>query len=95
MGYLYESWNAAQCDWKRSTVYLRVSSKTGSRRFGVKKWLSKAQLASLHGAEVAELMILHNTEHQPDEVRDHPDCPGMEAGTPPRYDRQSLDQNMR
>ena len=57
MGYLFESWCTAQEEWKKSTIYLTISSKNGTVRRGIKKWMTRMQLEASVGKEVAAAII--------------------------------------
>ena len=82
MQYLFESWCAAGEDWKSSTVYINVTSRSGSVRRGVKRWMCRSEIARLLGDDVCAAIIEHkySIKHLRDtEIRDHPDAPGCEA----------------
>ena len=82
MAYIYESWLAAGENWTQISVYLSATSTTGTRRRGVKRWLTYAEIERQYGATVAKAMVDHklNTpELAENEVRFHPDAPGVEA----------------
>ena len=82
MQYTYESWSAANENWNQSTVYKNITSKTGTVRRGVKKWMSRAEITRLLGAEACEAVIAHKwsvKKLRDTEIRDHPDAPGCEA----------------
>ena len=82
MHFLYESWCSGSEDWKKTTIWLRISSKSGSRHLGVKRWMTRLQMENLLGSDVASAIteakesdpVLKNTE-----CRYHPDAPGVEA----------------
>ena len=60
-----------------------IRSTSGSVRRGVKKWLCKAELIRLFGEDVANAIIAHKMSCKTlmkNEIRDHPDAPGCEAG---------------
>ena len=82
MQYLYESWCAAGENWAKSTVYINITSSSGSIRRGVKRWMCRSELEKLFGQEAAEAIIAHKYSSKrltDTEVRDHPDAPGSEA----------------
>ena len=84
MAYIYESWQTAGEVWTRSSVYLNVTSQSGTVRRGVKRWMTQNELARQYGESVAAAIVdykLSSTELAETEVRWHPDCPGNEAGT--------------
>ena len=81
MAYLYESWLAADEKWVESTVYLTITSTTGTRRRGVKRWLTYAEIEKQYGPVVASAIIQNKLNSQDlceSEVRFHPDAPGCE-----------------
>ena len=82
MTYLFESWcNAGEC-WTKSCVFLNITSTTGSVRRGVKKWMTRKEIADKLGEAVANYVCEHKLNDQKlleTEVRDHPDAPGCEA----------------
>ena len=83
MQYLFESWCAAGENWQSSTVMTNIRSTSGSVRRGVKKWLCKAELIRPFGEDVANAIIAHKMSCKTlmkNEIRDHPDAPGCEAG---------------
>ena len=82
MGYLYESWCSAQEDWRQSTVYMTISSKNGTVKRGIKKWMTRTQMEASVGKEVAAAIIdykLSNETLRQTEVRANPDAPNNEA----------------
>ena len=82
MAYIYESWLQASEVWTRSTVYLNVTCSQGTRRRGVKRWMTRCEIEKQYGESVAMCIIEHklnNPELCEQEVRWHPDCPGVEA----------------
>ena len=82
MTYIYESWLASGEKWTKCSVYLNVTSNMGTRRRGVKKWLTYAEISKQYGERVATAIIEHklaSPELAEEEVRWHPDCPGNEA----------------
>lgn len=83
MSVLFESWNECGADWRKSSIFLQVTSKDKHKRRGVKSWLTKEQLTQRFGSEGAEAIITYKTNDQTlskSEVRDSPDAPGIEAG---------------
>ncbi|CAE7252172.1 unnamed protein product, partial [Symbiodinium sp. KB8] len=82
MAYIYESWLASGENWTQSSVYLNITSSTGTRRRGVKRWLTFAEIERQYGPTVAKAIVDHKLT-TPDlaetEVRFHPDAPGVEA----------------
>ena len=82
MTYIYESWLASGEKWTKCSVYLNVTSNLGTRRRGVKKWLTFAEISKQYGERVATAIVEHklaSPELAEEEVRWHPDCPGNEA----------------
>ena len=78
--YLFESWCNADGDWRKSCVYVNVCSKNSRTRRGVKRWLTYQELVSKLGETVAFAIVEHKRSVQDsEEVRDHPDCPGVKA----------------
>ena len=83
MSYLYESWMSAGEDWKKSTVWINIQSKSGTIRKGVKCWMTRNQITQRLGKELMEDICsykLSSDELKEKETRFHPDAPGVEAG---------------
>ena len=81
MTYIYESWLAADEKWTKTSVYLNVTSTQGTRRKGVKRWMTYEEIAKQYGEAVACAIIEHKLSNQDlceTEVRFHPDAPGCE-----------------
>ena len=81
MCYIYESWLAAREVWTATSVYLNLTSSQGTRRKGVKRWMTHMEIAKQYGDAVAAAIIEHklgSAELCESEVRFHPDCPGNE-----------------
>ena len=82
MSVLFESWNECGADWRKSSIFLQVTSKDKHKRKGVKSWFTKEQLNQRFGQEGADAIVCFKTGDatlSQSEVRDHPDAPGVEA----------------
>ena len=95
MAYIYESWLAADEKWTSTSVYLNVSNTSGTRRRGVKRWMTHEEISKQYGTQVAQAIIDHKLgthELSETEVRWHPDAPGVEDSGPVylKYDLQDL-----
>ena len=81
MSYIFESWLAAGEVWAKSSVYLNITTCTGTRRKGVKRWMTFAEISRQYGEAVASAIVSHklsSAELSEHEVRWHPDAPGVE-----------------
>ena len=82
MQYLFESWCGANEQWNKSTVFMNLTSNSGSIRRGKKRWMTRKELAKLLGEEAADAVIQHklSCQHLIDtETRYYPDAPNSEA----------------
>ena len=59
MCYIYESWLAAREVWTATSVYLNLTSSQGTRRRGVKRWMTHMEIAKQYGDAVAAAIIEH------------------------------------
>ena len=78
MSVLYEDWHEAGEDWTKAKNYLQVTSKEKQQRYGVREWLTRAQMEQKFGMEGAEAIILRKLEDEKirkTEVRMHPEAP--------------------
>ena len=81
MAELYESWIGASEIWEKTTVFLNITSKSGSVSRGSRKWMTRTEMVAKLGAEATDA-IINNKENDPalkSQIRDHPDCPGVKA----------------
>ena len=61
-------------------MFLNITSTSGSIRRGVKKWMTKQEIADKLGPAVADFIVnFKYASNLQDEIRDHPDAPGCEA----------------
>ncbi|CAL1151917.1 unnamed protein product [Cladocopium goreaui] len=82
MSVLYEDWHEAGEDWTKAKIYLQVTSKEKQQRYGVREWLTRAQMEQKFGMEGAEAIILRKLEDEKlrkTEVRMHPEAPTCEG----------------
>ena len=82
MSVLYEDWHEAGEDWTKANIYLQVTSKEKQQRYGVREWLTRAQMEQKFGMEGAEAIILRKLEDEKlrkTEVRMHPEAPTCEG----------------
>ena len=77
--YLFESWVTSEENWRKSSVFINVANKESRTRRGVKRWLTIAELTQKFGEATATAIKEYKEANQPEEVRDNPDCPGVEA----------------
>ena len=78
---LYEAWNACEGDWKRSRFLQSIKERHSNRKRGVRKWLLAAEMNTMFGEEVAQLMRdrkLSDDKLMEKEVRNHPELPEKE-----------------
>lgn len=57
MSVLYESWTEAGGDWKKSKIYLQVTSKDKTKRMGVREWMHRAEIEKKFGVAGATAII--------------------------------------
>lgn len=84
MSVLYESWTEAGGDWKKSKIYLQVTSKDKTKRMGVREWMHRAEIEKKFGVVGASAIInrkLSDQELKASEVRPHPEAPDVEELT--------------
>jgi len=84
MSVLYESWTEAGGDWKKSKIYLQVTSKDKTKRMGVREWMHRAEIEKKFGVAGATAIInrkLSDQELKASEVRPHPEAPDVEELT--------------
>ena len=82
MSYLYESWMSSGENWKKSTVWVNIQSKSGTIRKGVKCWMTRNQITQRYGKELMEDICaykLSSDDLKEKETRYHPDAPNVEA----------------
>ena len=76
------SWLASAENWKKSCGYLTACNKSGTRRVGIKRWMTMAEMITKLGEKTAAAIAEYKLS-QPDvmeeEVRWHPDAPNCEA----------------
>lgn len=84
MSTLYESWQEAEGDWKKSKIFLQVTKKDSSAMMGVREWMTRDQIVKLYGEEGADAIITRKQEDKrlaEQEIRAHPECPDCQSLT--------------
>ena len=84
MSVLYESWTESGGDWKKSKIYLQVTSTEKTKRMGVREWMHRAEIEKKYGVAGATAIInrkLSEPELKETEVRPHPEAPDVEELT--------------
>lgn len=74
---LFEQWISGDENWKRTQVYARITSSSGTVKAAGREWVTRAELEQKMGKEAAESMIQFLEENRPDLCRDRPDAPGI------------------
>ena len=80
--YLFDAWLTAGEDWKKSKLLEILRSKTGSRKRGIRKWLTFDEMEQKWGKQIAQEIReakLNDPDLKARETRDHPDLPKNEA----------------
>lgn len=78
MTILYENWSESQGDWRKSAIYMNVTSKSSTKRRGVRVWKTAAQIKEKWGQEAGAALITHKMscpELRRTQVKDHWDAP--------------------
>ncbi len=80
MAYLFENWQAALGDWRKSAVFVRIYNKSTSKNYGRREWQTKAQLLKKYENDeaVADLIFRKEEQEGQPQVRYHPDFPERE-----------------
>ena len=80
--FLFEHWLQAHENWKASKLLVTLRSKTGSKKKGLRRWLTKADLVLMYKDEDVVQSIVDAKENDKQlcatQVRKHPDCPHRE-----------------
>jgi len=74
---LYENWIASGEDWRKTRIYIKMTDNSGKIDADARDWLCKTELVQKMGEAGATAMINFLEEQKPDQVRDHPDAPGI------------------
>ena len=75
---LYENWIASGEDWRKTKIYIKMTDNSGKIDSDARDWLCKTELVQKMGEAGASAMISFLEKHKPEQVRDHPDAPGIE-----------------
>ena len=79
-----DAWSECKGQWRKSALYLKMSSRKSSSSFGSRRWLTRNQLvAKYNDASLADSICdgkLGDEELKRTHTKPHPDCPGNEAG---------------
>lgn len=84
---LLDEWETCAGQWKKSTLYSKLSAKTTERSYGARVWLTRAQIAAKYGGgeegkAIADSICegkLKDPEIAATHTKWHPDAPGNEA----------------
>ena len=82
-GVLFEAWISCAGDWKKSKLYMSVTSSTTNQRLGRRRWMTASEMRHRFG-DATDAIITRKTadeELRAKEVRPHPECPLEEAGS--------------
>lgn len=81
-----DAWESCAGEWKKSTLYQKLSCKTTNRSYGARVWLTKNQIAAKYGGGEEGMKIAEkicqaklDPEVAATHVKWHPDAPGVEA----------------
>ncbi|CAE7751716.1 unnamed protein product [Symbiodinium sp. CCMP2592] len=80
--FLFEHWLQANENWNASKLLVTLKNKSGKKKVGLRKWLTKADLLQKYkDEEVVQAIIdakVNDKELCKTQVRNHPDCPHRE-----------------
>ena len=79
--YMFESWLAANEDWKSSTLLTTLRNKNVSSYRGVRKWMLFSEMKGKWGEEIATAMKESkesDEERAKNEIRDFPEVPNLQ-----------------
>ena len=81
---LRDAWEQCEGEWKRSALYKRFVGKNTTTQHGARVWLTRAQVAKKYESQSMADKIcnakLQDAETKEKNTKEHPDCPGDEAG---------------
>ena len=81
---LMDSWSECKGEWRKSALYLKMTSRKSSSSFGSRRWLTRNQLIAKYGDESMADSIcdgkLGDEELKRTHTKPHPDAPDNEAG---------------
>ena len=79
---LYDAWaSCGEGDWKKSTFLLRIRERHSTKRRGVRRWLTAAEIDEKFGKDLGEQVRqrkLLDDELSKKEVRYNPNLPSSE-----------------
>ena len=82
---LKEAWEECAGEWKKSSLYKKITNKSKSSTHGARVWLTRGQICAKYNnnMDIANA-ICKAKEDDPElsqtQIKDHPDAPGVEAG---------------
>ncbi|CAE7751733.1 unnamed protein product [Symbiodinium sp. CCMP2592] len=80
--FLFEHWLQANENWNASKLLVTLKNKSGKKKVGLRRWLTKADLLQKYkDEEVVQAIIdakVNDKELCKTQVRNHPDCPHRE-----------------
>lgn len=81
---LRDAWEQCEGDWQRSALYKRFAQKNTTTQHGARVWLTRSQVAKKYESQSMADKIcnakLQDAETKEKNTKEHPDCPGDEAG---------------
>ena len=81
---LQDAWTECAGDWKRSSLYLKMTNRTTSTSHGARTWLTRQQLTKKYDSADIAAEICDAKDKDPElrksHTKPHPDAPGVEAG---------------
>ena len=81
---LRDAWEQCEGEWKRSALYKRFVEKNTTTQHGARVWLTRSQVARKYESQSMADKIcnakLQDAETKEKNSKEHPDCPGDEAG---------------
>ena len=87
---LFEDWLQSGENWSKSKLLIRLRNKNSNAKKGCRKWLTRAEMVTRWGEDVAQAMIdakENDPERARKEIRPHPELPKREVtwNAPFRY----------
>ena len=81
---LMDSWSECKGEWRKSALFLKMTSRSSSSSFGSRRWLTRNQLvAKYNDQSMADAICngkLGDEELKNTHTKPHPDAPQNEAG---------------
>lgn len=82
---LQDAWTECQGNWSTSNFYKKITGRSTVSEQGCRRWMTRAQLVRKYdSSDYADHIIAaknRDEELRETHVKDHPDAPGVEAGS--------------